>query len=513
MSSAFFIGECDYSESTRNVDAMMARFKKDREIVISLLETNPNKLTEILWKCNSPISNDDYCLFNMGKNLSMTVEDLLNKAPTICDSLINFYVCPQCKNMKRLIDFSSSNKNNLTPFMIETGELVGKYLNYDERSVSLNLKYENQAPCNIKKVFNSPFMLDLAKCSAATCAVPSVEFGKQVLSNYENLEYLSSDGFTNNMLINFYLNREGIPGIIENKISFVCNKTGYNLTEYADILSIANLQEYPQFLETCGKPSPTAKADDKMPIKKEICKSIIYQLFATLHRLRDYDFSLGNASSESLKFKNEEVSYLYDGVLISGPICLKINDFSNSGLTVKRKDSCVNICEGNDVCDMKQNMKIKNIRLYSKSVVADEEMKKNIFSPVIDTIPINHCENRVTIYKIKNPIKNIKASVLFLYMKHLGLPVFASSFDSYSLMTVLMSERSFFSTVLADEHLSKFWRAMWISCDDYEKINDKLRDMHEKAVNIKIDDILLLLSDLSLRCDMTEYAWSILKNM
>ena len=486
MSSSFFIGDKDYSESTRNVDSMLKQFQKDRKFVTHLLKNEPNKLACILWKYNSPISKDDDCLFQMGKNLKLTVDELLEKKSYVCDSMINFYICPQCKNMKRLIDFSEKSKT----FMLECGEKAGESLYYEEKCVSHLYLTKEKLPNSVKKAYANPFLNDLAKCSSATCALPSKAAGEKMLKKYSNVEYLGSDGFTNNMLINWYLNEELTNShLIESHISFVCGGKGYNIREHLDIGNISNFQEYTQFLSTSGKPSPTAKADDKSPILSTVVSSIIVQLFSCLHSLRKYDFSHGNPGTETLLFKNEPISYIYDGMHVTSPVTLKLLDFSTSGCTVDGK-----------------------LRLYSKSVVADEELKKKTYEPIINTVILNENKDKqVTVYSLRNPCKSIKSSILFMYMKHLGLPVYAASFDAYSFMVVLMAERSFYSAINCDKTLSKFWRSMFVNESDFEKINMRLIDLHESPETIKLNDILLLLSDLSLRCDMIDFAWNSIK--
>ena len=487
----FFIGEKDYSEYTRSTSDMFKRFDMDREKIVQLLKEDPDKLATSLWKHDSPISKDEECLFHMGRSLALSIEDILEKKSTTCDSLINFYVCPQCKNMKRIIEFHGSKRVRANePFMLECGENAGSSLYYQEVPITRLNVVKECTPYSVKRAYANPFLLDIAKCSSASCAIPSKEAGDQLLKSYLKVNYLGSDLFTNNMLINFYLSSLN-PHVLKTSISFVCNENGYNINEYLDIGTIQDFQEYHQFLDACGKPSPTSKPDDKAPISKEVVKSIILQLFACLHDLRKYDFSHGSPSTETIKFKKTEISYIHDGVLISGPITLKLLDFSTSGCTVLN------------------DKKEKSLRLYSKSVVADEELKKQIYKPVIETVSLNNKNDKVTIYKVN---KNVKCSMLFLYMKHLGLPVYAASFDAYSFLTVLMTERSFYSTMLNDASLSKLWRSMWISAEDYEKVNERIKEFHENSKTVVLKDVMKILTDLSLRCDMIDFGWSIIKS-
>lgn len=482
MSGNFFINDQDYSETTRNVDSMFKQFSKDRETVVNMLKTNPDQLVSSLWSYNSPISKDTDCLFQMGKNLNLSIDQLLEKKSDISDTLINYYICPQCKNMRRLIDFSKGNS-----FILEYGEKIGQVFYYDKKDISLYLSKEHE-PNSVKKAYKNPNIIELAKCSSATCALPSKNSGISMLNRYTEFDYLASDKFTNNMLINWVLNTNlNTPHIVDMYMSFICHDKGYNIYEYLDIGDINSFQEFPEFLETSERPSPTAKADDKDPICKNIVFKIIIQLFACLHSLRKYDFSHGNPNLNSIKFKKSPVSYYYDKVHVSAPVTLKLLDFSTSACSVDK------------------------LRLYSKCIVADEELKKNTFQPIIETVVLNEGEEKVTVYKLKNPNKYLKSSVLFMYMKHLGLPVYSASFDAYAFMMILMSERSFYTSVINNDKLKNFWRNMWVNEQDFEKINYRLQELHEKPKQIGEKDILLLLSDLSLRCDMIEFGWNKIK--
>jgi len=489
----FFIGDKDYSENTRSIDSMLEQFGRDRKKITSMLKENPNLLVQNLWQTNSPISRDDECLFHMGKSLQSNIDDILNKPSTVCDSMVNFYICPQCKNMRRLIDFTTTSRDE--GFILECGEKAGNMLYYEEKNITSLYLVKELQPYSVKRAYANPFIAELARCSSATCAIPSQEAGSNLLLKYLETEYLGSDLFTNNMLINYYLNEEIFSKhIIQTYISFVCNNNGYNINEYLEIPTVQNFQEFPEFLESSGKPSPTSKADDKLPLSKNVVQSIIVQLFACLHSLRKYDFSHGKPNTENLRFKKEPISYIYDGVHVNGPVTLKLADFSVSGCSVIKKDG-------------------KQLRLYSKSVVGDEELKKRIYEPIIETVNLENVDGKVTIYKLKNPCKCVKASILFMYIKHLGLPVYSASFDAYSFMIVLMSERAFYSTVTSDSQLSKFWRNMWVNNEDFEKINERIREFHEKSKNISLEEVLKTLSELSLRCDMIDFGWNLIKTI
>lgn len=485
MSSTFFQKDKDYCENTRSIDLMLDQFEKDRKSILKLLKENPKKLVEILWSNNSPVCKDDDCLFQMGKSMSLSIDDILEKKSSLCDSMFNYYICPQCKNMRRIIDFSKTGPD--TSFILECGEKAGSSLYYNRVNISQLYLVLEKEPKSVKKAYLHPGIIELAKCSSAVCPLPTNKNGLDLLDKYSKMSYLGSDPFTNNILINWYLQEQiSIPNISENYISWVCNMKGYNLFGFPDIGLITSFQDFPSLLTNTGKPSPTAKADDKTPISREVVLGIVVQLFAILHNLRKYDFSHGNPNTQALKFKNEPVSYITDGVHVTCPVNLILEDFQTSGCTVIEN----------------------NIRLYSKSVVADEELKKRSYDPIIDNISV---KNNLTVYRLKDPTKYVKSSLLFMYMKHLGLPVYSASFDAYAFMSVLMSERSFYFTMMSDKILSKFWRNMWGSDEDYQKVEERIQNHHENIKPVTSSDVLKILSGVDLRCDMIDFGWNTIK--
>jgi hypothetical protein len=515
MSSRFFYKDTDYCESS-NIDLMFSHFDDEQKNIIKMLKENPDELVGQLWNANSPVSKDDQCLFQMGKYLALPIDDILEHDER--DPLVNFYICPHCKNMKRIMEFTSIKKTLPNePFILECGNKAGTLLYYIMTPINflhIEKKSFSSNP-NIVKAFSHPQIYEVMKCSSDFCEKGSGSKESQNfkistkleskfsepenLKRFKEMSYINSDPFTNGMLINWFLqsspmdlnhHMEDNPHILHNYLSFICQREGYNLYEYLDIGHISSLQSFPQFLATSDKPSPTAKADDKYPLSRDITKQILIQLFAILHSSQRFEFSHGNPCFNSIKFKKEIISYEYDGITISSPITLKLLDFSSSAIT------------------------IGNCRYYSKNVIGEEELKKKNFDFQVEKFSIDTCKGEREegrSYKLRDPYKYIKSSVLFMYMKHLGLPIYTSSFDAYAFMIVLMSERSFYTAVLHDNKLNTFWKNMWLNTEDYEKVNTRLEKFHEHPKEISCNDVLHIISNLSLRCDMIAYGWNQVK--
>lgn len=481
----------EYVKNNGNIDNMLSQFKKDRNYIVHLLDTDINRLITELWSPSSPVCLDNKCLFNMGQTLKAhSLEDRIEGNIVVNEGYINYYTCPQCVNMTRLIDHAKTPIGQ--PFYIECGSSAGQQLVVTETTIAKLFIFTESPPAAVARALKNPYITGLNKCSAGCNSDICV------VKNYATINYIGSDPYTNNLLINWYINTKlsenGINNIIKMHIGFVCNSKGYCMYEYPDIGRLRHLQEYPEYLEHKDRPSPTAKADDKVPINKNVVKGIIMQLFGVLHNLRKYDFSHGGPCSRSILFKKEPCSYLYDGVHVEGPLTVKLCDLYQSGLT------------------------IGNNRLYNKSVISEEELLNKPFKPIIDTVSItpfsfnkNEKRDKITIYRLKDPNTNIQEALLFMYIKHLGLPIYQSSFDAYGFMISLMADRSFYSTVMNDDLMYLLWRGMWLP-EEFEMVQDKIRKLHNSPDPVtRVDKVLRFLAGFGLRCDMIGHGWNMIK--
>lgn len=491
MSDPINVSNLEYCESSRNVDNMLSQFEKDRNYIVNLLDNDINRLIVELWSSTSPVCLDNKCLFNMGRTLkAISLEDRIEGNIVVNEGFVNYYKCPQCVNMSRLIDYNKTPIGQ--PFYLECGSSAGQQMVVTESDISKLFILKETPPAAVARALKNPYITKLNQCSAGCNNVVCN------VQDYSNKSYIGSDPYTNNLLINWYLNnkltQQGIPNIIKMIIGFVCNSKGYCMYEYPDIGRLRHLQEYPEFLEHKDRPSPTAKADDKVPISKNVVKGIIMQLFSVLHNLRQYDFSHGGPSSRSILFKKEPCSYLYDGVHVEGPVTLKLCELHHAGIT------------------------INNNRLYNKSVIAEEELLKKPFRPIIDTVSITPFsfdktkrQNKLTVYRLKKPNNNPTEAILFMYIKHLGLPIYQSSFDIYGFMISLMADRSFYTTVMNDDSMYLLWRGMWLP-EEFEMVQDKIQKLHNSPDPVtRVDKVLRFLAGFGLRCDMIEHGWNMIK--
>ena len=499
------INNIEYTETTRNVDDMLKRFYFDRLRVVEMMSTNVEHLLNVLWTKSSPVSIDNECLCQMGKttyynNIQEQMEN--NRHPN--ETLANFYMCSQCKNISRLIKLTPKNINK--PFFIEYGNNSGKNIIILQTYLSKYSSRINPHPQNyFNFILNKRYLFN--KCN---------NFLKYPTQSYENIKFISSDQFTNQMLISWYLedylNKISLPHICKIYTSFICNNFGYYIYENPDIGRLNNLQKQPHLLLNKPDINHSYTNDSYFCFRNDVTRNIFIQLFCTLHALMKYDFSHGGPSSRSILFSSEPCSYIYNDIHVDSEITLKLSNFTNSAITL------ANLTSQSPSPPSSQQL----YRLYSSSIIGHEIISRKKYSKIISTISQSFINNTVSsnisnnsqssknvnFYKLKNPSSHLQESIIYMYMKHLGLPLFQSSFDAYSFIIVLMSNPYFYCSVIDDPSLFDFWKSLWIP-SEFQKVNENVKLLHSDPDSTsKFYKILIFLSNYHLRCDLISHAFS-----
>ena len=274
----------DCCNSNRGADNLFNNYKKNIDIICNLVTNEPNKLTEIMWKQESPFCIDVNCRCCMGEGE--------RRSP---------FSCSQCKNISNIKDFRQSD---LT-FKIQCGSNTGKQM------IILPHKVSNLFICNDDNAYDKykSYMIQNDKA-------------------HEEIKFISSDPFTNRILLMSTINKifkdKKLPHTINFYTAFICGDKGYTMLEEPTIGSFGNLPKIPEYEKMCS------------PLLPKITKTIITQLVITLNELSYIKFSHGNPSIESLAFGSERVSYKYEGININGDITLKIANFWKSSATFSK---------------------------------------------------------------------------------------------------------------------------------------------------------------------------------
>jgi len=470
-----------YCDNMRNIDNMLKIFSREQSYVIELLEKDPKYLTEILWSKHSPLSIDNKCLCNMGK-MYMTYElsDKLSGKCVSNENIANYFKCAQCVNMSRIVELDEYQIN--TPFPIECGRKLGRHMIIlMDELIRPAIAYTDKPNHHIKRVLrNDPY---ISSCQ------PDVNY-------YSNIKYITSDYFTNQILVSWYtdhlLSRYHIKGVCQLHTAFICQNKGYSLFDYPDIGRLHHLAEQNKYLAKQGKSSATAKMSDYSPFSTDVSIGIIKQLFSMLHILQANRFSHGRPSSRALLLDNAPTGYVYDKVKVDSPVTLQLCDLSESAITIKSKTGPV--------------------RLYNHSPLLEAQMNNVLHEALVDNLEYYDSDTGTTVsyFQLKNyELKELSA---YRYLKNIGAPVYLSAYDAYAFFVILMSNVPFYQAVMTNDKLTKLWKSIWLPAQ-YQELESHITELHHDSdpmTNyLKVFDFLA--SGYYLRCDMVNHIWNYIR--
>ena len=257
--------------------------------------------------------------------------------------------------------------------------------------------------------------------------------------------------------------------------AFICKDKLYYLFEHSDIPTILNFQDHSDLLII----NKNISISDYIlhPIKDTVIKNIILQLLILFKILNKYDFVHGYPSSSSILFFNKPCSYKYEKFRVDSPITLKLTNFKYSSITVN------------------------NTRYFPESdsnidLIFDTNV--NTFNNLIYSLD----NTNTTYYRISNLINY---NIINIYMKFSGIPLFNLSYDVYAFMIVLMSDYSFYTSVISNTFSYSLWKSMWI-LDEFDKLTSYLSDFHSSYLSSSNpDDIFKMLSNFTLRFDILNF--------
>lgn len=250
------------ANNTRNVDNLLDLYKETKEYILSLLQKNPAKLVQDLWKpYTGLLCSDSDCKCRVG---TYDQENVLK----------SYARCVQCTQLGRITDFNYNIINR--PFKVNAGKLPGRYLVLEQRANYVpEIRLADQYRLSAKHI--TEYYQSLSVCD-------SIE--------EENIKYLISDPMTNNFLISLIINGNLKGGFTQTQSEFVgdavnlhtiyqCGSDGYTLAD-----SNLSISEYVAFLDNADLPV------------KEIWKDLIQ----VLDRLTLYNFMHNNPTIKAIQF-------------------------------------------------------------------------------------------------------------------------------------------------------------------------------------------------------------------
>lgn len=447
----------DICVKTSGIDNLLKVYAANRNETVQMMLRDPNKLTQVLWKNNSPLAIDNECRCKMGKG-----------------ELRSAFSCAQCKNLRRLnykLDCVTK------PFRIECGSLAGK--NLIVKSVAVDAPYitfDDDSAERAKLFLTQYKNLNL-------CGTPDIS----------NMQCIIGDTFTIKTLLSWSLydifNSKNLPHIPLLYTAFVCQNTGYSLYESNSIGSFDDMHKMDIYHDNDPTHNLKSKPIIYLPLKSSITRTIIVQLLVILNELSKVNFSHGYPSIKDFVFNSQPLSYMYEGFHVTGDITMQITNFEYSSAM------------------------LNNIHYYAKNLKSKVYLNKDMFIPEIirRNVATAKCDingscssGDVYVYRVTSDNVN-----LYDAMRNIGCPIFVGSFDFYCYMVSLMSDKSFHDSVFRDKKLYKLWTLMW-SADDLITIEKNIKEAHDLEPMTKIN-VINIIRGAWLRCDIIDYMWSLVK--
>lgn len=480
-------------EWTRGVDSLLERYASDRAEITHLITHDPNKLVTSIWKGDGPLAIDNKCRCQMGKGEK--------RSP---------FACAQCKNLRRLIDFRLGGVER--PFQVECGKKAGKTLIVSKTDISnLFLQWDNES-AKRARIYLHQYQ------NLTTCGTPDLK----------KLQCITGDQFTTRTLIMWMVSKifteKGLPHCPMMHTAFVCNDTGYSLYNMPSIGTISELHKIAAYHEQTTAPNVLKSKDySYTPLKTEVARSIILQLLAALKELSTINFSHGTPSIYGLIFDKDPVSYIYDGVKVTGPLTLQISDMWNASATFNDvhyfpRDVKSSLYLSRGVFIPEITSKFVSMAYCHEVGAVDETQEIACPENAGTTCPTEEtydvCKSRnVAVYRLTSNTVDIYNSI-----RHIGFPLYVGSFDFYCFMVALMCDKSFFDTVVADEKLYRLWSMMWM-VEDIQDVERMIKESHDIAARgdtpvnnrASANMIIDIIRGPWLRCDVVKYIWALVK--
>nr|QBK91038.1 MAG: protein kinase [Pithovirus LCPAC202] len=448
------------------VDRALEKIDQIRNQAISELVKNPEEFIIKLWE--KSLSKDKSCKFQMGNNNPTLKERLEGNINFLSSD--KYAKCNGCRLLESIVPPNGNIKNKT--FSPKSGKSRG--LKYSI------LKVEGVISKNFQTGQQDDIIRQIVQQNelAQTC--------QPHLSVLSKAKYFSLDSFSNRLLISWYLEKvlgkSKMPHLRKIYYGFICANDGYYLIEENKYLKFSDL----------NKLSP------------EIIFSILYQLFALFHRLRNYDLSFHVIDQNTFLLEDSPCHYEYDGVQITGEMTLKINNLSGAGISTYSRKNPDQI-----------------VRIYKSSTQPEKRFEKVFFKSInwsehheLSTSPGEIPKSWVS-YKVSGNGLEQEQRTAFLYANRMGLPLYQSSFDIYRLILLLASNSKIYEIITKDSELSKIWSSFWIP-SEYKHIQKKIKS-HQFCLYRGIESpdfcsLATILTGLTLRCDIVEHVWSLLKD-
>lgn len=503
--SSYELLECQ--ESLLTADQIVTRWRSDRHALAKAI--TPRHLSDP-WR--SVISKDDACMCRMG---------------TEQKAFINTGVCTGCTALSRL--FKQGEISVSTPFSIQIGAYTGLKLvaQHYHRGVSIAHGLAGYEETKKPHIMGGKLIEDFSTMQACE---PSFA------GHVQDTSFWACRGSTldHYMVISCFLENEMIKGGLSTlpifKWVYEC-RGDINTVEEVPSLGKGTLAEITAVSEYLESPrSPTARSTPILPLSNDVTRGLLLQLVSTLHFASKYAFTHGLPCLAYLGFSKTPAAYIYDSVKVASPITLRFIPSGASSISAAVQDprgasKIIRIYHPGTLfeqsLDVKSLPKIEVMPFFGVKRVPENCSLSS--GPGALAVTANPCLSkylsmRVIGYKINGGKETSLTPELTpfsfaSYVRHLGIPLFHSSFDLYAFWTALMCEEPFYLAVHNDQELIDIWKQLF-NVNEYDSLMTELLKLRRRGhVTVTSDEIMTLLSKYSLRCDALEHTWAALKRI
>lgn len=303
--------------------------------------------------------------------------------------------------------------------------------------------------------------------------------------------YIGSDEYTNNLLINNFLNyiygripsKAGIKGILQLKDSTISDgvigtsRLGINV--YENSMQLFDFLRVPSnfnYFENRDITEFGGKSVRMRILNRKFIIDLFVQLLINLQLLQEkFEFNHGNLKSDIIMVKNEKVSIEYSTIRHTSDITFKITDFRHSSMSISDEKSK------------------NNLRLFNYNNLAVAYLKVVPFKPVID-------KDLNDVYYV---IDNFLNAQTLAQIRHMGIQYYPS-FDTITLIISLLMIPEIWYSIFSDQVLkSLIWDSLWHPKDTSE-IYNRLSKMVIEEKNGTYENILDVLKGTWIKCKLTE---------
>jgi len=282
--------------------------------------------------------------------------------------------------------------------------------------------------------------------------------------------YISSDVYTNNLLISYILNRLKLPTIYFLYFGLISSNIGYICKDYPTLGTFNCNTGISKYFIDIDYNSIVCQI---LPLNHII--NIFKQIITTLKQLSPYNFTYGGFISSYIDIIDTPIKYTIFDISVDSNFTCRLSNFFYASINYIYK---------------KRNIRFYNSDYKGTKILLNMESVFTIYNT-----------NTSNIYYIINDTIDINQFIT--YLRNIGL-LYPISFDIYTfIISLLLNPYIYYSIVSDTAFFKSFWKLLWFT-DDLKKINNKIK--HVITKNYYVNDILIysLLIDIKLKYNILD---------